>query len=249
MKAMILAAGLGTRLRPLTDNRPKALVEVAGRTLLEITLSRLRTFGVREVIINVHHFADMVVEYLRKKDHFGMRIEVSREEVLLDTGGGLKKAAWFFLENPSHLDQPFFLHNVDVISTIDLGRMLQFHAEHQALATLAVQDRATARYLLFDRQLQLCGRRSGRGQTPELVRPSAKVQTLAFSGIHVILPRIFARMTEEGIFSIIPSYLRLAAQGERILAFRTDEYYWRDLGRPENVAQAARDLENKLFSW
>jgi NDP-sugar pyrophosphorylase family protein len=97
MKAMILAAGLGTRLRPLTDNRPKALVEIAGRTLLEITLSRLRTFGVREVIINVHHFADMVVEYLRKHDHFGMRIEVSREEVLLDTGAGLKKAAWFFL--------------------------------------------------------------------------------------------------------------------------------------------------------
>jgi mannose-1-phosphate guanylyltransferase len=249
MKAMILAAGLGTRLRPLTDNRPKALVEIAGRTLLEITLSRLRTFGVREVIINVHHFADMVVEYLRKNDHFGMRIEVSREEVLLDTGGGLKKAAWFFLENPSHLDEPFFLHNVDVISTMDLGRMVQFHAEHQALATLAVQDRATSRYLLFDRQLQLCGRRSGRDQTPELVRPSAKVQALAFSGVHIILPRIFAMMTEEGIFSIIPSYLRLAAQGERILAFRTDEYYWRDMGRPENVAQAAQDLKNKLFSW
>jgi NDP-sugar pyrophosphorylase family protein len=249
MKAMILAAGLGTRLRPLTNNRPKALVEIAGRTLLEITLSRLRTFGVREVIINVHHFADMVVEYLRKNDHFGMRIEVSREEVLLDTGGGLKKAAWFFLENPSHLDQPFLLHNVDVISTIDLGRMLQFHAEHQAFATLAVQDRATSRYLLFDRQLQLCGRRSGRDQTPELVRPSPKVQALAFSGIHIILPRIFAMMTEAGMFSIIPSYLRLAAQGERILAFRTDEYYWRDLGRPENVAQAAQDLDNKLFSW
>jgi NDP-sugar pyrophosphorylase family protein len=247
MKAMILAAGLGTRLRPLTDNRPKALVEVAGRTLLEITLSRLRSFGVREVIINVHHFADMVVEYLRKKDHFGMRIEVSREEVLLDTGGGLKKAAWFFLENPNHLDQPFFLHNVDVISTIDLGRMLQFHAEHQALATLAVQDRATSRYLLFDRELQLCGRQSGRDQAPELARPSAKA--LAFSGIHIILPRIFAMMAEEGIFSIIPSYLRLAAQGEGILGFHADEYYWRDLGRPENVAQAAQDLENKLFSW
>jgi NDP-sugar pyrophosphorylase family protein len=249
MKAMILAAGLGTRLRPLTDDRPKALVEIAGRTLLEITLSRLRAFGVREVIINVHHFADMVVEYLRKNDHFGMRIEVSREEVLLDTGGGLKKAAWFFLENPSPLDQPFFLHNVDVISTIDLGRMLQFHAQHQALATLAVQDRATSRHLLFDRQLQLCGRRSGRDQTPELIRPSLKVQALAFSGIHIISPRIFAMMTEEGIFSIIPSYLRLAAQDERILAFRTDEYYWRDMGRPENLAQAPQDLKNQLFSW
>src|ERR1700674_4287510 len=97
MKAMILAAGLGTRLRPLTDGRPKALVEIAGRTLLEITLTRLRSFGVREVIINVHHFADMILEYLKTNDNFGMRIEVSREEVLLDTGGGLKKDAHFFL--------------------------------------------------------------------------------------------------------------------------------------------------------
>src|SRR5271166_1580930 len=115
MKAMILAAGLGTRLRPLTDDRPKALVEVGGRTLLEITLSRLRAFGVSEVIINVHHFADMVVDYLKANDNFGMRIEISREEVLLDTGGGLKQAAWFFLENSAERDQPFLLHNVDVL--------------------------------------------------------------------------------------------------------------------------------------
>ncbi len=245
MKAMILAAGLGTRLRPLTDDRPKALVEVAGRTLLEITLSRLRTFDVREVIINVHHFADMVADYLKANDNFGMRIEISREEVLLDTGGGLKKAAHFFLENSSGLDEPFVLHNVDVISAIDLGRMAQFHREHGALATLAVQERETSRYLLFDGQL-LCGRRAGRDQKPELVRRADQVQVLAFSGIHVVSPRLFAMMTEEGAFSIIASYLRLAAQGEKILAFRADEYYWRDLGRPENVAQAAQDLKNKI---
>ncbi|MGA9383851.1 MAG: nucleotidyltransferase family protein [Candidatus Sulfotelmatobacter sp.] len=245
MKAMILAAGLGTRLRPLTDDRPKALVEVAGRTLLEITLSRLRTFDVREVIINVHHFADMVVDYLKANDNFGMRIEISREEVLLDTGGGLKKAAQFFLENSSGLDEPFVVHNVDVISAIDLGRMAQFHREHGALATLAVQERETSRYLLFDGQL-LCGRRAGRDQKPELVRRADQVQALAFSGIHVVSPRLFAMMTEEGAFSIIASYLRLAAQGEKILAFRADEYYWRDLGRPENVAQAAQDLKNKI---
>src|ERR1700731_1209609 len=135
MKAMILAAGLGTRLRPLTDDRPKALVEVAGCTLLEITLRRLQTFGVREVIVNVHHFADMVVDYLKKHDNFGMRIETSREEVLLDTGGGLKKGAWFFLEDPSKRDEPFILHNVDVLSTIDLDRMVRFHRQNQALAT------------------------------------------------------------------------------------------------------------------
>jgi NDP-sugar pyrophosphorylase family protein len=248
MKAMILAAGLGTRLRPLTNNRPKALVEVGGRTLLEITLSRLRAFGVREVIINVHHFADMVVDFLKKNNDFGMRIEVSREEELLDTGGGLKKAAWFFLEDSAERDEPFILHNVDVISTIDLGRMVQLHREHQALAMLAVQQRETSRYLLFDEGLQLCGRRAGSEQQAELVRPAGQVQAWAFSGIHVISPRLFKVMTEEGAFSIITSYLRLAAQGENIFAFRSDEYYWSDLGRAENVKQAERDLKNRAFS-
>ena len=247
MKAMILAAGLGTRLRPLTDDRPKALVEIAGRTLLEITLSRLRAYGIREVIINVHHFADMILEYLKTNDNFGLRIEVSREEVLLDTGGGLKKAAYFFLEDSNRLEEPFILHNVDVISTIDLRRLVQFHTENQALTTLAVQNREASRYLLFDEQLQLCGRRSGRDQQPELVRPAPQVQALAFSGIHVISPRLFAMMIEEGVFSIITSYLHLAAHEETILAFRADEYYWRDLGRPADVLQAAQDLKQKVL--
>jgi len=339
MKAMILAAGLGTRLRPLTDTRPKALVEVAGRTLLEITLSRLRAFGVTEVIINVHHFADLVTDYLKSHKNFGMRIEISREDVLLDTGGGLKKAAWFFLEdsarpdsksgdssrrNSKQFDEPFLLHNVDVISTIDLRRMLQFHTENHALATLAVQSRETSRPLLFDEHLHLRGRRAGLDGKPELVssapasslrersashpaevasgtaipgcapqstatqnplapssppaqppancqseqsdeRPTRRaspesyreesafsdslagrsqpLQALAFSGIHVISPRLLPMLTEEGAFSIIPSYLRLASQGEKILAFRADEYYWRDLGRPSDLAQAALDLQ------
>jgi len=247
MKAMILAAGLGTRLRPLTDKRPKALVEIAGRTLLEITVSRLRAFGIREVIINVHHFADMIVEYLKTNDSFGMRIEVSREEILLDTGGGLKKAAWFFLEDSKGVEEPFILHNVDVISTIDLRRMAQFHAENRALATLAVQDRETTRYLLFDEELRLCGRRTGRDQKSEIVRRSQQVQALAFSGIHVISPRLLPMMSEEGVFSIIDTYLRIVGRGEKIAAFRADEYYWRDLGRPENVMQAAEDLKQKVL--
>jgi NDP-sugar pyrophosphorylase family protein len=244
MRAMILAAGLGTRLRPLTDDRPKALVEVAGHTLLEITLRRLREFGIREVIVNVHHFADMVLEYLRKNDNFGMRIDISREEVLLDTGGGLKQAAWFFLEK-GQADEPFLLHNVDVLSTIDLNRMVQFHRQHRSLATLAMQDRETSRYLLFDEQQQLCGRRTGRDQAPEIVRQSKKTQALAFSGVHVISPRLLAKMNESGVFSIITSYLRLAGEGEKILAFRADGFYWRDLGNPENVAQAAQDVKEK----
>src|ERR1700760_3667719 len=172
MKAMVLAAGLGTRLRPLTNDRPKALVEVAGHTLLEITLRRLASFGIREVIVNVHHFADMVVEYLQKNDNFGLRIEISREDdLLLDTGGGLKKAAWFFLEGRTR--EPFLLHNVDVISTIDLERMVGSHRENKALATLAVQKRETSRRLLFDKHNQLCGRQTGK-DAAEIVRSATE---------------------------------------------------------------------------
>ncbi|HEX4545475.1 MAG TPA: nucleotidyltransferase family protein [Candidatus Acidoferrum sp.] len=252
MKAMILAAGLGTRLRPLTDHRPKALVEVAGRTLLEITLSRLRSFGISEVIINVHHFADMVVDYLKSNNNFGMRLEISWEGVLLDTGGGLKKAAWFFQRNESgRRDEPFLLHNVDVVSNIDLSRMLQCHKENRALATLAVQSRESSRLLLFNDQLQLCGRRAGPLQkidpAPEIVRPSTNLQPLAFCGLHVISPRLLPMITEEGVFSIIPIYLRLAAQGENILAFRADEYYWRDLGKPADLTGAALELKEKTL--
>ena len=242
MRAMILAAGLGTRLRPLTDDRPKALVEVAGRTLLEITLRRLAAFGIREVIVNVHHFADMVAEYLKKNGNFGLRIEISREDALLDTGGGLKNAAWFFEGSPDS----FLLHNVDVVSTIDLGRMVEFHQKNQALVTLAVQDRETSRYLLFDEHNQLCGRRAGRDQAAETVRPAANTTALAFSGIHVIAPRFLEMMTEHGAFSIVNSYLRVARQGEKISGFRADEYYWRDLGKPENVMQAANDVEHEI---
>src|ERR1035441_7658743 len=121
MKAMILAAGLATRLRPITNARPKALVEIDGRTLLEIVLARLQTFGIHEVIINAHHFADKLVDYLKANDSFGMKIEVSREDVLLDTGGGLKKAAHFFRAGNPQSEDPILVHNVDVISTIAIG--------------------------------------------------------------------------------------------------------------------------------
>ena len=296
MKAMILAAGLGTRLRPLTDTCPKALVEVSGRTLLEITLSRLISFGVRDVIINVHHFPDMILDYLKARNNFGLHIEISREEQLLDTGGGLKKASWFFLQDSAHADEPFILHNVDVINTIDLCRMLEFHNEKQSLATLAVQHRESSRQLLFDANLRLCGRRASPNQPPELVRSnlpktfgegkalqpaetappchsersealfsiarsscdesafstsragsSHSPQALAFSGIHVISPRLLRLMEEQGAFSIIDFYLHLSARGEKILAFPADDAYWRDLGKPADLAQAAEDLKKKVW--
>lgn len=242
MRAMVLAAGLGTRLRPLTNDRPKALVEIGGRTLLEITLTRLASFGVRDVIVNVHHFADKVVEYLRLKNNFGLHVEISREDgLLLDTGGGLKKAAWFFLEAPERQDEPFFLHNVDVISTIDLRALLKFHSQNNALATLAVQDRESSRHLLFNTQGELCGRRIA-GQEPELARPGGDLRPLAFSGIQAISPRLLSRISEGGVFSVITTYLRLAGEGEKILAFRADQYDWRDLGRIEDLLQAEREF-------
>jgi mannose-1-phosphate guanylyltransferase len=247
MKAMILAAGLGTRLRPLTNDRPKALVEVAGRTLLEITLTRLSTVGVREVIVNVHHFADQVVSYLKAHNNFGMHIEISREEELLDTGGGLKKAGWF-LRDAEGRDEPFLLHNVDVISTIDLSRMVNVHRENDALVTLATQKRETSRYLLFNEELELCGRKAGRDKEVEIVRSSGHLQPLAFSGIHVISPRLLDKISEDGAFSIIASYLRLAGDDERIQGFCADEYYWRDLGKLHDLEQAAEDVKQGIVS-
>lgn len=268
MKAMVLAAGLGTRLGDLSRSRPKALVEVADRTLLEITLRRLHSFGITEVIVNVHHFADMVVECLRAHDNFGMRIALSREDdLLLDTGGGLKNAAHFFLGT----DEPFVLHNVDVLSNIDLNAMAQAHRERGALATLAVQQRKTSRALLFDSQLALCGRCIG-DAPPELVR-SVPAEPLAFAGIHIISPRIFtlmngheniraaltsastseaasgagsATIAKSEAFPIIPEYLRLAAAGEKIVGFRADDFYWRDLGTPASLAQAAEDVQRQV---
>jgi NDP-sugar pyrophosphorylase family protein len=219
---------------------------MAGRTLLEIALSRLRDQGVREAIVNVHHFADMVVEYLEANHNFGMHIEVSREDVLLDTGGGLKKAAYFFLRDGG--EAPFILHNVDVISTFDLGRMARFHHDCGALATLAVARRETSRYLVFDEQMRL----RGRWPEPKSEHPPAsdvagpEKEKLAFAGIHIVSPRLFGMLNEEGAFSIITAYLRLAAGGEgdgKIFGFRDDRAYWRDLGTPESIARAAADLE------
>jgi NDP-sugar pyrophosphorylase family protein len=241
MKAMVLAAGLGTRLRPLTNDCPKALVEINGRTLLELALARLHAAGATDVIVNTHHFADLVAQFLRGRD-FGIRIAVSYEPVLLDTGGGLKNAAWFFDD-----DEPFLLHNVDILTNIDLASMVRLHREENALAVLATQERFTSRPLLFDRKCELCGRIVADGKRELALSMNEEPRPLAFNGIHVLSPRIFDLLTEDGVFSIIPAYLRLAAAGESIRCYRADEFYWRDLGRPEHLEQAAADIASGLY--
>jgi len=237
MKAMILAAGVGSRLRPLTDTCPKALIDINGVPMLEIVLRRLIKAGCNEVIINVFHLADLIVEFLQRRKNPGIHIEISRETELLDTGGGLKNVASFFDDG-----QPFFLHNVDVLSDIDLNRMYRYHLEHEALATLAVQSRQTSRYFLFDENDALCGWESVSDHKKTLAKtPAGNVTRFAFNGIHVISPKIFSRMNETGAFSINQTYLRLAAAGEKVLAFHVDEYYWRDIGRLEKLEEIRRE--------
>ncbi|MFQ5823485.1 MAG: NDP-sugar synthase, partial [bacterium] len=202
MKAMILAAGLGTRLRPRTNTRPKALVEINQVPLLEIVLKRLVSAGVTEVIINVHHFANQIAEFLKAKANFGIRIELSYEEQLLDTGGGIKKTSYFFDDAKS-----FFVHNVDILSDIDLNKMYRYHVSHGGLATLAVNKRETSRYLIFDEEEKLCGWKSLKQNINEIVRPPiGETKLLGFCGIHVISPLLFEKMTEQGAFSIITCY-------------------------------------------
>lgn len=231
MKAMILAAGLGTRLRPLTNSRPKALIEINGVPLLEMVLKRLIDAGVTEVIINLHHFPEQITDFLNEKDNFGIRIEFSYEEMLLDTGGGLKQASWFFDD-----DRPFLLHNVDVVSNVDFKKMIDAHSAAKCLATLAVNRRDTKRYLIFDATNQLCGWKSLIENQKNLAKaPQGDTLDLAFCGIHVLSPAIFARLDKQGPFSIIESYLRLARENESILAFRIDDYFWQDMGKLQPV--------------
>jgi NDP-sugar pyrophosphorylase family protein len=234
MKAMILAAGVGSRLRPVTDTVPKALVEVGGVPMIERVIRRLASAGVTEVAINLFHLGDRIVEFLASKDHFGIRTVFSRESELLDTGGGLKKAAWFFDDG-----RPFFLHNVDVVSDIDLTAMRRCHARTGALASLAVQPRPSSRRLLFDASGQLVGRETTQG-TEWSRGPVAPVERLGFTGIHVLDPAIFSKMSETGAFPITRTYLRLAGEGERVLAFRADGQYWQDIGSAETLIRARK---------
>ena len=236
MKAMILAAGLGTRLLPLTKDKPKALIPLAGVPLLEIVLRRLIAANFNEIIINAHHYCEQIIDFIHKNDFPGIRIEISVEEKLLDTGGALKKAAWFFDDN-----QPFLLHNVDVLTDMDYSALLDFHKKHNALATLAVRKRKSSRYLLFDDEGRLCGWKSARDSEIKMAYPTQrKLYEYAFSGIHVISPALFAWFEEQEVFSIIDTYLKAAGQEAAIYAFPSDQWRWLDAGKKDDMQQAER---------
>lgn len=233
MKAMILAAGRGTRLLPLTATTPKALVQVHGHALLEHVILRLKENGYTEIIINVHHLADQIIDFVRRQNAFGIRIEFSHEPELLNTGGGLKNAAWFFDDR-----QPFLVHNVDILSDIDLSRLRQTHRETGALVTLAVKERPTTRFFLFDEGYGLVGWKNAEsGEIKMARRPSGRLRAIPFLGIHQISPELFQLMTETGAFSIVDVYLRLAREGHPILGFPCPDAKWLDLGRKENFAR------------
>ena len=237
---MILAAGLGTRLRPLTDHTPKALIDVGGVPIIERVARRLIAAGAGRLIVNTAHLAQQIEDYVRRMDGFGVEAVFSREDPgPLETGGALLAAEGLFRK-----DAPFFLHNADILSTIPLGEM---HAAHAAagdpLATVAVLERPTARKLLFDDRGLMGRTDEGKGVDLRVRTPVGEVRALPFAGIHVISPRIFSLLSERGAFSILDPYLRLAAAGERILPFRVDGHTWIDIGRPEQLEQARQTFD------
>lgn len=236
---MLFAAGLGTRLRPYTNDRPKAMVKINGMPLLEIVLRRLKYFGVEEVVVNVHHYAQQIIDFLALKNNFGLTIHISHEKkIVLETGGGLKKARHFFQNN-----EPFLVHNVDVISDLNLREIYQFHLKNDALSTLAVRERESSRKLLFSKEnKQLIGWQNMRTGEQKISRKSLIYNNLAFSGIHVISPRIFNFMPKyKRKFSIIDTYLE-AAKTDTILGFPHTYSHWLDVGKIPALAEAQKLL-------
>ena len=239
MKAFIPAAGLGTRLKPLTDKTPKALIEINGVTLLELVIKRLISFGFVEIIINVHHLADQVIDFIKTKNNFGIDIEISDErEQLLDTGGGLKKVSDFFNDKKT-----FLVHNVDILSDINLTDLYNYHLTSSSIATLAVQNRKSSRYFLFDEEKNLCGWKNEKTLETKITRRQIGALTqLAFSGIQVIDPKIFPFMPKNNIFSLVDLYLSIASK-EQISYFDHSGSLFLDLGKKENLTQAEKNYQ------
>ncbi|MBN2699575.1 MAG: nucleotidyltransferase family protein [Bacteroidales bacterium] len=224
-KALILAAGLGTRLRPLTNDRPKALVEYKGIPMLEHVIRKLIRSGFKELIINIHHFPEQIIDFVNSRNSFGVRIEFSDErEKLLDTGGAIKHAGGFFD------DKPFLVHNIDIFSNIDLEALYRFHLSHNPLATLAVKERVTSRSLLMGAGNRLCGWRNNRTGEEIITRKCDSFEPIAFSGIYILDPSIFKLFGEADRFSIIDTFLELATDRD-ILLYRHDMDQWTDMGK------------------
>lgn len=231
MKAMIFAAGLGTRLHPLTESKPKALMEIQGYTLLEWVIKNITKAGINDIVINVHHFADQIIKYLHKYNNFGANIIISDEsELLLDTGGGLKKASPFLQD-----EEPILLHNVDIITNIDLKYLINYHCKNKPLATLAVMHRHSNRQLLINSDGWLCGWQNIK--TGEKIYTSDEIETLvpvAYCGISVIDQNFLQNITDEGVFSIIQVFLQLAKL-KTIHTCLFNNIYWNDVGCLENL--------------
>jgi NDP-sugar pyrophosphorylase family protein len=241
MKALLFAAGLGTRLHPLTNDKPKALVKINGQTLLQIAIEKLVHFGFDEIIVNIHHFADLMIETIEKNKGWGAKITISDERnELLETGGGLKKVAYFFDTN-----EPFLVHNVDVIHDLNLRKLYDYHLNNQVLATLAVRKRSTSRYLLFNNEMQLRGWQNIKtGEVKIAKRTQGQLWSYGFSGIHIISPKIFPLLTENGKFSIINPYLKLA-KTELIQGFDHSDSVWIDVGKHESLEEAKAFFSSK----
>jgi NDP-sugar pyrophosphorylase family protein len=234
MKAMILAAGLGTRLKPFTDKHPKALAIVNGKTILQRNIEYLASFGIKEVIVNVHHFANQIVDLIKENNGFGSNITFSDEtNEVLETGGGIKKAEWFFEKD----DEPFVVMNVDVLTDMDLKKMILEHQKNNLVATLAVTSRKTSRYFLFDEKNYLCGWENEKTGEKKISRNSEKYFQKAFSGIHVISPKIFPLIRMRGKFSMVDVYLELA-KTSIITAFDHSNSKFIDVGKPESILKA-----------
>jgi MurNAc alpha-1-phosphate uridylyltransferase len=237
MKAMILAAGLGTRFKPWTDLHPKALALVNGKTLLERNLVYLQSFGIKDVLVNVHHFAEQIRHAIIVNDGWGSNITISDEsDEVLETGGGLKRAADYFDEGS------FVLMNADILTDLDLKKMISFHEEKKPLATLAITGRKSSRYFLFDNNERLCGWRNTKSGEEIISIQGSLLKEKAFSGIHFISPEIFPLIHQQGKFSIVDVYLELAAT-HAILGFDHSGSKLVDVGRPEAIADA-----EKLFT-
>ena len=233
MKAMILAAGLGTRLKPFTDHHPKALAIINGRSLLQRNIEYLASSGITDVIVNVHHYPDQITDLIKKNEGFGSNVTISDEkDEVLETGGGLMKAKDFFDKK-----EPFVLMNVDVLTDMNLRSMLKQHRSSKALATLAITNRKTSRNFLFDELETLCGWRNIKTGEQKISKEAAEYFQKAFSGIHIISPRIFPLIKMTGKFSMVDVYLQLC-KTNTIAGFDHSLSKFMDVGKPETIAIA-----------